>query len=262
MLGPPKPRRLDEPIAVSLEDLVPYDHFYRHLEAKLDLSFVRDWTGICMPTAVAPRSTRGLLQAAVGDVLRRHPLGAPTDPGGQPDLALAGTSATLGIPARRASASARSRASPIRSLNVFSTTSWRGVKRSPYDCNPYIGGENQRGFFGMACSGLQLGSADAAITLMFADWWQVNSTPLSLGNQRSQLGTHVAGHADPLYMRVRGNLPTDQTSKFCATTNFGRRRWRPAPLSNLEMNLLRVQFNNGFKPRLFLLLGREKHGGD
>jgi transposase len=44
MLGPPKPRRLDQPIAVSLEDLVPSDHFYRHLEVKLDLSFVRDWT--------------------------------------------------------------------------------------------------------------------------------------------------------------------------------------------------------------------------
>ena len=41
MLGPPKPRRLDELIAVSLEDLVPRDHFYRHLEATLDLSFVR-----------------------------------------------------------------------------------------------------------------------------------------------------------------------------------------------------------------------------
>jgi hypothetical protein len=44
MLGPAKLRRLDEPIAVSLEDLVPADNFYRHLEAKLDLSFVRDWT--------------------------------------------------------------------------------------------------------------------------------------------------------------------------------------------------------------------------
>jgi transposase len=44
MLGPPKPRRLDQPIAVSLEALVPADNFYRHLEAKLDLSFVRDWT--------------------------------------------------------------------------------------------------------------------------------------------------------------------------------------------------------------------------
>ena len=43
MLGPAKPRRLDEPIAVSLEQLVPADHFYRHLEAKLDLGFVREW---------------------------------------------------------------------------------------------------------------------------------------------------------------------------------------------------------------------------
>ncbi len=43
MLGPPKPRRLDEPIAVSLEDLVPRNNFYRLLEAKLDLGFVRDW---------------------------------------------------------------------------------------------------------------------------------------------------------------------------------------------------------------------------
>jgi transposase len=44
MLGPAKPRRLDQPIAVSLEDLVPADNFYRHLEAKLDLSFVREWS--------------------------------------------------------------------------------------------------------------------------------------------------------------------------------------------------------------------------
>jgi transposase len=43
MLGPAKPRRLDQPITVSLEDLVPRDHFYRHLEAKLDLGFVREW---------------------------------------------------------------------------------------------------------------------------------------------------------------------------------------------------------------------------
>ena len=44
MLGPPKPRQLDQPIAVSLEDLVPQNHFSRHLEANLDLSFVRQWT--------------------------------------------------------------------------------------------------------------------------------------------------------------------------------------------------------------------------
>jgi len=39
MLGPAKPRRLDKPIADSLEELAPRDQFYRHLEAKLDLSF-------------------------------------------------------------------------------------------------------------------------------------------------------------------------------------------------------------------------------
>jgi len=27
-----------------LEDLVPHDHFYRHLEDTLDVRFVRDWT--------------------------------------------------------------------------------------------------------------------------------------------------------------------------------------------------------------------------
>jgi transposase len=43
MLGPPKPRRLDDPIAISLEALVPQAHFYRHLDAKVDLSFVREW---------------------------------------------------------------------------------------------------------------------------------------------------------------------------------------------------------------------------
>jgi transposase len=43
MLGPPKRRALDRPIAVSLEDLVPPDNFYRFLDAKLDLSFVRSW---------------------------------------------------------------------------------------------------------------------------------------------------------------------------------------------------------------------------
>ncbi len=43
MLGPAKPRHLDQPIAVSLEDLVPQDHFHRHLEATLDLGFLREW---------------------------------------------------------------------------------------------------------------------------------------------------------------------------------------------------------------------------
>jgi len=58
MLGPLKPRRLDEPITVSLEDLVPTDHFYRHLEAKLDLSFVREWTEDFLRIEAVPPSTR------------------------------------------------------------------------------------------------------------------------------------------------------------------------------------------------------------
>jgi transposase len=44
MLGPAKTHRLNEPITVSLEAVVPKDNFYRHLEVKLDLGFVRDWT--------------------------------------------------------------------------------------------------------------------------------------------------------------------------------------------------------------------------
>ncbi|MEX1157391.1 MAG: IS1182 family transposase, partial [Thermomicrobiales bacterium] len=42
MLGEPKSRQLDEPILVSLDDLVPSSHFYRHLEHELDLAFVRE----------------------------------------------------------------------------------------------------------------------------------------------------------------------------------------------------------------------------
>jgi hypothetical protein len=33
------------PHDVSLEDLVPQDNFYRHLQARLDLSFVRELVG-------------------------------------------------------------------------------------------------------------------------------------------------------------------------------------------------------------------------
>jgi transposase len=47
MLGPPKLRSLDRPVAISLEQLVPADHFYRRLDAQLDLSFVRDWVKDC-----------------------------------------------------------------------------------------------------------------------------------------------------------------------------------------------------------------------
>ena len=45
MLGPQKVRDLDRPVLASLEALVPEDNFDRQLEAKLQLSFVREWVG-------------------------------------------------------------------------------------------------------------------------------------------------------------------------------------------------------------------------
>jgi transposase len=43
LLGPPKLRAADRLVTVSLEELVPANHFYRHLDATLDLTFVREW---------------------------------------------------------------------------------------------------------------------------------------------------------------------------------------------------------------------------
>jgi hypothetical protein len=43
LLDPMKSRCLDQPIAVSLEDFVLGNNFYRHLQVKLNLSFVREW---------------------------------------------------------------------------------------------------------------------------------------------------------------------------------------------------------------------------
>ncbi len=47
MLGPPKSRDLRRSVVVSLDALVPRDHFYRHLERTLDLAFVRDLVADC-----------------------------------------------------------------------------------------------------------------------------------------------------------------------------------------------------------------------
>jgi hypothetical protein len=58
MLGPAKSRRLDEPIAVSLDDLVPQDHVYLHLETKLDLDFVRSLASANIGSACEVSSTR------------------------------------------------------------------------------------------------------------------------------------------------------------------------------------------------------------
>jgi transposase len=46
--------RVFRPIAVSLESLIPPDHFYRFLEAKLDLSFVREWVRDCYAAGGRP----------------------------------------------------------------------------------------------------------------------------------------------------------------------------------------------------------------
>src|SRR5215210_2054780 len=40
MLGPPEVRALDQPVLVSLESLVPPDHFYRHLDSALDAALM------------------------------------------------------------------------------------------------------------------------------------------------------------------------------------------------------------------------------
>ena len=47
MLGPCKERDVERLVPLSLEAAVPADHFYRHLDAVLDLSFVRTWVGGC-----------------------------------------------------------------------------------------------------------------------------------------------------------------------------------------------------------------------
>src|SRR5215210_6614648 len=47
MLGARKERRAPRLVPVCLAAAVPADHFYRHLDAALDLGFVRDWVGDC-----------------------------------------------------------------------------------------------------------------------------------------------------------------------------------------------------------------------
>ncbi|MCL4545512.1 MAG: transposase [Chloroflexi bacterium] len=50
MLGPVKSCDFDRPILTSLEALVPASNFYRHLDRKLDLRFIRDWVNECYAT--------------------------------------------------------------------------------------------------------------------------------------------------------------------------------------------------------------------
>ena len=84
------------PDDLSLEDLVPEDHFYRRLEATLDLSFVRELVRPALRERwQAFGGPGGLLQAPTRDVLRRPALRASAhEGGGRPPFACAGTSAT------------------------------------------------------------------------------------------------------------------------------------------------------------------------
>jgi hypothetical protein len=54
MLGPATCRARDHPVTISLDDLVPADHFDRHRAAHLDLSFVRAWVRAAYPTIGRP----------------------------------------------------------------------------------------------------------------------------------------------------------------------------------------------------------------
>jgi hypothetical protein len=54
MLGPAKLRRLDQPIAVSLEDLVPPDHSTATLRRRLTCPSSASGRASCTPTVVVP----------------------------------------------------------------------------------------------------------------------------------------------------------------------------------------------------------------
>ena len=49
-----KERAFAPKVSVSLEELVPQDHFYRHLQKVLDLSFVHDLVGGCYAAGGRP----------------------------------------------------------------------------------------------------------------------------------------------------------------------------------------------------------------
>ncbi len=51
---------------VSLEDLVPKDHFYRHAEHKLNLSFVRDLVRPCYAAGGRPWFSTGSRTISTG----------------------------------------------------------------------------------------------------------------------------------------------------------------------------------------------------
>lgn len=120
MLGPPKARNLDRPVLLSLESAVPQDHFYRHLERTLDLSFVRDLVADCYAVAGRPsidpvvffklhlilffeglRSERQLIQIASLNLAHRWYLGYNLDEPLPDHSSLSKIRTRLGLPVFR-----------------------------------------------------------------------------------------------------------------------------------------------------------------
>jgi hypothetical protein len=67
-------------VNVSLEELVPHDHFYRHLERTLDFSFVRAFVVKTYAHGGRPSIERArVFQAATRDVFRRATVRTATD---------------------------------------------------------------------------------------------------------------------------------------------------------------------------------------
>jgi hypothetical protein len=72
---------------VSLEELVPHDHFYRHVEGTLDLSFVREFVQqtyagigrpsidpvVFFPSSSIPSSNVGTMISGIGSRMSEPP---------------------------------------------------------------------------------------------------------------------------------------------------------------------------------------------
>jgi transposase len=120
VLGTPKARDLDRPVLASLEALVPSGHFYRHLEAQLELSFVREWVQGCYADRGRPsidpviffklqlvmffegiRSERKLIETAGLDLAQRWYLGDALDEPLPDHSSLSRIRARLGLPTFR-----------------------------------------------------------------------------------------------------------------------------------------------------------------
>jgi hypothetical protein len=75
-----KPRIFTPVLAVSLDALVPADHFYRHVERVLDLSFVRELVQDCYVAGLVPVAAGGTQCELYGQLYGRNRLCSPPAP--------------------------------------------------------------------------------------------------------------------------------------------------------------------------------------